>query len=134
MSVVGCSGEEFASILKALGFRRERRKVEPATDQDAVSVSQAEVAGEQQAAAVQPEAELFDEIWRPAKRKEMHHAKGAGHKPKHQHRGRAATSKREHGRPAAHAKPERTKSVEHSPFAALAVLKGRLTVRQPEGS
>jgi len=26
MSVVGCSGEDFASILKALGFRRERRK------------------------------------------------------------------------------------------------------------
>ena len=27
MSVVGCSGEDFASILKALGFRRERRKL-----------------------------------------------------------------------------------------------------------
>ncbi len=30
MSVVGCSGEEFCSILKALGFRRERRKLAPA--------------------------------------------------------------------------------------------------------
>ena len=29
MSVVGCSGEDFASILQALGFRRERRKVAP---------------------------------------------------------------------------------------------------------
>ena len=29
MSMVGCSGEEFASILKALGFRRERRKLVP---------------------------------------------------------------------------------------------------------
>ena len=29
MSVVGCSGEEFASILKSLGFRRERRRPEP---------------------------------------------------------------------------------------------------------
>ena len=134
MSVVGCSGEEFASILKALGFRRERRKIEPATDQAAVLVSQAEVAGEHQAAPAQPEAELFDEIWRPTKRKEMHHAKGTGHKRKRQHHERAATSKREHRRHAAHAKPERTKSVEHSPFAALAVLKGRLTVRQPEGS
>jgi ATP-dependent RNA helicase SUPV3L1/SUV3 len=134
MSVVGCSGEEFASILKALGFRRERRKIEPATDQAAVSVSQAEVAGEHQAAPAQSEAELFDEIWRPAKRKEMHHAKGTGHKRKRQHHERAATSKREHRRPAAHAKPERIKSGEHSPFAALAVLKGRLTVRQPEGS
>jgi ATP-dependent RNA helicase SUPV3L1/SUV3 len=134
MSVVGCSGEEFASILKALGFRRKRRKIEPATDQAAVLVSQAEVAGEHQAAPAQPEAELFDEIWRPAKRKEMRHAEGTGHQRKRQHHERAATSKREHRRPAAHAKPERTKSVEHSPFAALAVLKGRLTVRQPEGS
>ena len=30
MSVVGCSGEEFCSILKALGFRLERRKLAPA--------------------------------------------------------------------------------------------------------
>ena len=30
MSVVGCSGEDFASILKALGFRRERQTLEPA--------------------------------------------------------------------------------------------------------
>ena len=29
MCVVGCSGEDFASILKALGFRRERRKLAP---------------------------------------------------------------------------------------------------------
>ncbi|HUW73371.1 MAG TPA: helicase-related protein [Methyloceanibacter sp.] len=28
MSMVGCSGEEFASILRALGFRLERRKLE----------------------------------------------------------------------------------------------------------
>src|SRR5262249_13682501 len=30
MSVVGCSGEEFGSILRALGVRRERRRSEPA--------------------------------------------------------------------------------------------------------
>jgi hypothetical protein len=55
-------------------------------------------------------------------------------KPKTQHRERAGKAKREQRRPAAQAKLERTKSVEHSPFAALAALKGRLTVRQPEGS
>ncbi len=32
MSVVGCSGEEFASILKALGFRLERRRLAAAPD------------------------------------------------------------------------------------------------------
>src|SRR5262249_7130299 len=133
MSVVGCSGEEFASILKALGFRRERRKIEPAPVKAAVLVSKLEATGEQLAVVAPPQIELFDEIWRPAKRKEMHHAKGAGHKPKRRHRGPAGGGKRDQRRPA-HAKSERTKSVEHSPFAALAVLKGRLTGRQPEGS
>ena len=48
MSVVGCSGEEFASILKALGFRRERRQLRlrpvlaEARGRDAVAGRQAE--------------------------------------------------------------------------------------------
>ena len=37
MSVVGCSGEEFASILKALGFRLERRRLAPAVRDAAAS-------------------------------------------------------------------------------------------------
>src|SRR6185437_11591153 len=36
MSVVGCSGEEFCSILKALGFRRERRKLAPVAGAEAL--------------------------------------------------------------------------------------------------
>ena len=131
MSVVGCSGEEFASILKALGFRIERRKIVSAPDPAAISIP---ASGEQAAKAAEPPIELFDEIWRPGKRKEMHRVKGPARKPQRQHSERAAASKRERRRPASHAKPERTKSVEHSPFAALAALKGRLTVRQPEGS
>jgi ATP-dependent RNA helicase SUPV3L1/SUV3 len=134
MSVVGCSGEEFASILKALGFRRERGKVVPAPDPAAISVPEAEASGERAAEAAEPPTALFDEIWRPGKRKEMHRVKGAARKPQRQHRERAAANKREQRRPASHTKPERSKSVEHSPFAALAALKGRLTVRQPEGS
>jgi len=129
MSVVGCSGEEFASILKALGFRRERHKIVPASVPAAISLPEAEASGGQAAEAADPAIERFDEVWRPGKRKEMHRVKGAARKPQRQHRERAAVSKPEQRRPASHAKPERSKSVEHSPFAALAALKDRLTVR-----
>jgi ATP-dependent RNA helicase SUPV3L1/SUV3 len=135
MSVVGCSGEEFASILKALGFRRERRKIAPAAPSAAtISAPEGQASGEQAAEAVESPIELFDEVWRPGKRRDMAHTKRAAHKLKRQPRERGGAAKREQRRPAARGKPERTKPVEHSPFAALAVLKGRLTVRQPEGS
>jgi hypothetical protein len=106
----------------------------PASVPAAISLPEAEASGGQAAEAADPAIERFDEVWRPGKRKEMHRVKGATRKPQRQHRERAAVSKREQRRPASHAKPERSKSVEHSPFAALAALKGRFTVRQPEGS
>jgi ATP-dependent RNA helicase SUPV3L1/SUV3 len=129
MSVVGCSGEEFASILKALGFRRERRSLAaaPAAElQTAGDLPAGEAPGEQ--------GEVFDEIWRPAKRRDARHAdKHAGRKPRHEARARG--SKRERQKPPAHqARTERTRSVEHSPFAALEALRGRLAARQPEKS
>ena len=134
MSVVGCSGEEFASILKALGFRRERRKLAAAPDAppSAISVPEGETPDGQAPDALPRPVEQFDEVWRPGKRKEARHAKRALHKPQRQDRDRTRAAKRERHRPAAQARPERTKSVEHSPFAALEVLKGRLAARQPE--
>ncbi len=123
MSVVGCSGEEFASILKALGFRLERRQFAPS--------SGAEPQAPDQAAEAQTEA--FDEVWRPGKRKEARHDKRASHKPRREERARAPRHERQ--RPSAHqAKQERKTAVEHSPFAALEALRGRLATRQPEGS
>jgi ATP-dependent RNA helicase SUPV3L1/SUV3 len=90
MSMVGCSGDEFASILRALGFRLDRRKLEggngltePAEAMPATSEpAPAETAPEETVAAVSPEATAqpegaaaepaFDEIWRPGKRRETH--------------------------------------------------------------
>jgi len=123
MSVVGCSGEEFASILKALGFRLERRQFAPS--------SGAEPQAPDQAAEAQTEA--FDEVWRPGKRREARHDKRASHKPRREERARAPRHERQ--RPLAHqAEQERKTAVEHSPFAALEALRGRLATRQPEGS
>ncbi|HUU65948.1 MAG TPA: helicase-related protein [Methyloceanibacter sp.] len=108
MSMVGCSGDEFASILRALGFRLERRPVEnagaePAAPAVAVegqspqdqAVSTEAVPPDQEATAAEtPEPEAtaakaapepaFDEIWRPGKRKEPQRApRNAANAPRH---------------------------------------------------
>ena len=122
MSVVGCSGEEFASILKALGFRRERRRLDAGNGHDA-SPPEAEAT---------PAEPVFDEIWRPGKGK-------TARRPAH-------ADKRKPVRPA-HAKPHQTRPKpqpakrerpavnEHSPFAALKELRDSLIARgRSEGS
>ena len=97
MSMVGCSGEEFASILRGLGFRLERRKIdapgEPkaqaAASDDAAATQGADVAPAEAtaepegASAAQEELEpepVFDEIWRPSKRRHQQprHPRGRG--------------------------------------------------------
>ena len=122
MSVVGCSGEEFASILKALGFRRERRPLAPA---EAVEVEAPDAASGAEAIAI-------DEIWRPGRRRAALKDKGWGHKPQRPQRAKGPKRERPQRQPP-RVEAER-KRVEHSPFAALAVLKGRLATRQPEGN
>ena len=77
MSIVGCSGDEFASILRGLGFRLERRKIVTTPKQQPLSTSTA--AGTSDAGAQDdadgrhmPAEESdpgFDEIWRPVKRR-----------------------------------------------------------------
>ena len=119
MSVVGCSGEEFASILKSLGFRRERRRPEPG---EAAS-------GEANAA----EAIAIDEIWRPGKKRGPHQDKVEDRKSRQKMR--ANTPRREPPqRPPRRAEAAERKKLEDSPFAALAALKGRLSARQQQGS
>jgi ATP-dependent RNA helicase SUPV3L1/SUV3 len=126
MSLVGCSGEEFASILKSLGFRRERRPLAPVQE-----------AGSQAPdTAADAEAIAIDEIWRPgSKRRAARQEKVEGRKPRRPQRAKAPRRERPERpsqRPTQRAEAER--KLEHSPFAALAALKGRLTARLPEGS
>jgi ATP-dependent RNA helicase SUPV3L1/SUV3 len=117
MSVVGCSGEEFASILRSFGFKLERRKV--STEIEAAEVDTA------------PAPQAFEEVWRPSRRKEQ------SARPM-RHRGRPATGKTERDgrkRPPPQPTPrqkERPVSTEHSPFAALADLKRSLATRRPD--
>ncbi|MGV1013759.1 MAG: helicase-related protein [Methyloceanibacter sp.] len=128
MSVVGCSGEDFASILRALGFRRERRKLDGGNDAEA----RADVAALDQALA---EAAPVDEIWRPGKPKEPRAARPAGRAgTKPQRQGRPGNAKRQQPQGAVQAKREQTRAIEHSPFAALKELRDVLVAKsRPEG-
>jgi ATP-dependent RNA helicase SUPV3L1/SUV3 len=134
MSMVGCSGEEFASILKALGFRRERRKRTPeqSTAEAAAVAPEGEMAKTEVGEVAPPATEEFEEIWRPGKRKDARHAKRASDQPKREPR--AQTGKRERHRPQVQPKRERPVPVEHSPFAALKELRQTLVARRQERS
>ena len=133
MSVVGCSGEDFASILKALGFRRERRKREPAEETGATEASPNGNGAPESEPASPPEV-AFDEIWRPAKRKEPHQsrpAEGKGKSRRREHQ--AQTPRQREPRPRLERK-ERPGARDSSPFAVLAELRRNLAARRPEGS
>jgi ATP-dependent RNA helicase SUPV3L1/SUV3 len=131
MSVVGCSGKEFVSILQALGFTRERRqrpsspRAEPSS---AIGSCEAAAPGEAPAA----DAEV-DEIWRPGRRKSAQR-RGASHPKAATHRERRLStgSRRPKPEPRREA-TERPRPVETSPFAVLAELRRDLAARRPEG-
>jgi len=155
MSMVGCSGDEFTSILRTLGFRLERRKLEggngatPPAQPAKASEDNAKREGAAEAEETVTAEPTFDEIWRPGRRKEVHrtprvrgakgpkqmdaspkrqqrHGKGQGGQGKGQGRGRDRGQER--GRDRQHqAKPERV--LEHSPFAALKELRDSLAAR-----
>ena len=132
MSVVGCSGEEFASILKALGFRRERRRLDGG--QRSSHERRARAEGET-ARAAEP---AFDEIWRPGKRKNARRPPmpPSGKEQAGRRRRRAASRKRQRER-----RPQASRSAQGapthrrglSPFAVLADVTRPLAARRPEG-
>jgi ATP-dependent RNA helicase SUPV3L1/SUV3 len=72
MSLVGCSGEEFSSILKSLGFSAQRRKIEPSN----------RLPGQPQTALSEPAAETAEAEAPDAKRpppKPKREADATGH-------------------------------------------------------
>lgn len=132
MSVVGCSGEDFASILHALGFRRERRKL-------AVPTAATTSAGEEtnaKADAAEP-VEAFDEIWRPSRRRAETRRPDAQQARRKEGRERERKKGPRHQSPPPPraeiaAKRRETKRQADSPFAVLADLRRTLAARSPE--
>jgi ATP-dependent RNA helicase SUPV3L1/SUV3 len=145
MSMVGCSGEEFASILRALGFRLERRKLEGGNGASEPAAPAPEATEPQATNEVEPAEPAFEEIWRPGKRKEPHRAPRAVAKPSRKERAKGVQRKRRRGQDQdqsqgrdqqRQAKRERgSAALEHSPFAALKELRATLVARRrPEQS
>jgi ATP-dependent RNA helicase SUPV3L1/SUV3 len=138
MSVVGCSGEDFASILTALGFRRSRQKLAvgaaapEATAADAAAQDPAPAAPDESVPDESAPAVTYDEIWRPAKRRNARHeSKGHGNaKTRH---GRKSARPPRQGEPVERTHKERPSPPEHSPFAALKELRQSLIARRQDG-
>ena len=134
MSVVGCSGDDFASILKALGFWRERRQVAEAAP--AVEMAEAPT-GSADADAMPGTAEpALEEIWRPGKRKDARkpHTDQARPKPQPRRERHAQAPRQHEKRPARIERKERPRAPDSSPFAVLAELRRSLAARRPEGN
>ncbi len=134
MSIVGCSGEEFAAVLKELGFRSERKPLYQSTG-DAVDVSEDNKNADVQADAPTGEAPIeppVDVIWRPRRK---HHAdarargkgktKHAGGGPRKNKGANASPGRKKPG-----VKPKPSPKIDpDSPFAALKDLKRDLQAR-----
>jgi ATP-dependent RNA helicase SUPV3L1/SUV3 len=137
MSVVGCSGEDFASILKALGFRCERRKLTEKVASTAAATDATDGAVSAEANAVQAATEpSFEEIWRPGKRKDVrkaHDTQARPKPPRRRERQPQAPRQRE-PRPSRIERKERPRAPDSSPFAVLAELRRNLAARRPEGN
>ena len=147
MSLVGCSGDDFSSILKGLGYRLERRpvKAEPKPDETEAPKEEnsesAELAApkEENAESAEGAEEVpaFLEIWWPGGKRQGSR-QGGRQKPdqRRQKSGRPhqKNQKRQGGKfgRAANnntkpAKKEREKAIDKdSPFAALGALKAEL--------
>jgi ATP-dependent RNA helicase SUPV3L1/SUV3 len=134
MSVVGCSGEDFASILRALGFRRDRRKLEP-TDISAIEIAADGSDATAQTNEPAPPPDIaFDEVWRPGKRNEGRKPQSREAKGKPRRRERQAQAPRQREQRPSLERKERPRPSDTSPFAVLAELRRNLAARRPEGS
>jgi ATP-dependent RNA helicase SUPV3L1/SUV3 len=152
MSLVGCSGDEFAGVLRSLGFRMDKRKkpepiVAAKTEEAPASVEQAEAEQPEadQANAESPQEETpaapatepeMIEVWWPkdtgpfrqkAERKKPEAAKSSG-KPRQDHKkhGKAGSRQKPDHRKPRPPRPEKPIDKD-SPFAVLGALKAELS-------
>jgi ATP-dependent RNA helicase SUPV3L1/SUV3 len=133
MSVVGCSGEEFASIVKALGFRCERRKLAAeATPSDAMPMQPEPESSNVLERSAPPEQPEYEEIWYP-RRRNLHHRRSARKETRRRPAdARSAAPAKDHAKPHTKSSRERRGALENSPFAVLAELRRNLAPRRPE--
>lgn len=137
MSIVGCSGEDFASVLRALGFRMERRPVPPPTAQRPSSAGEA-AEEHKRALAPSPAGEapagepVMEEIWRPRRKRGEPGKRPAMAKRSKSRKTLSRSPGPRPSKPARPHKPAEERVDPDSPFAALAELKSKLAARAGE--
>ena len=134
MSIVGCSGEEFASVLKELGFRSERKPIQQSADDAAGASEDGKNADGQvdEPAGEAPAEPTVDVVWRPRRKRHIEARARGKRKAKHSDSGpsklkgaNASTRKQK-----ARVKPKAGPKIDpDSPFAALKDLKRDLQAR-----
>ncbi|MEM8645255.1 MAG: helicase-related protein [Pseudomonadota bacterium] len=150
MSLVGCSGEDFSSILKGLGYRLERRPVKSEPKQEEAEPSKDESVASEEAAEPKEAAEITEaadsaeeaspamlEIWWPGGKRQGSR-QGGRQKPDQRRQKSGRPHQRNQKKPGGkfgraannNTKPprkERQKEPDKdSPFAALGALKAEL--------
>ncbi len=148
MSIIGCSGEDFAAVLQSVGFRCERKPLaredeaaKPAKQEQGAVLATPEGTSDDAAhpETGEQEEQKFDEIWRPdRKRSQQDHRPGRARTAgKKKGRHSASRTRPQHkGGPRAGAGnkvPKKEKAPDpDSPFAALKDLKRDLEGRIKE--
>ena len=124
--------------MKALGFRRERRKLAeteaPAVEATEATNGAAAVDANAAPAASEP---AFEEIWRPGKRKDArrpHDTQARPPKPPRRRERQAQAPRQREPRPPRVERKEHPRAPDSSPFAVLAELRRNLAARRPEGN
>ena len=128
MSVVGCSGEDFASILKALGFRCERRKLAEAeaSTVEATEATDGAVAADANAVQAAPEPAFEDDL-------APQQAQGCTQTPRRSGEAQAAAAARAATASAAPARAEATAHrAQRAPAAARLVALRRACRASPQ--
>ena len=118
-------------------------KAQPAPASEALGQTASDAQTAETGTPAEPAAEVFDEIWRPSKHRdarEQRQGRQREHKPRREQRGKPQRRERPRQEVKAQREAEarrereRKRAIEHSPFAALEALRGRLTARAPDGS
>ncbi len=118
MSYVGCSGEDFAEILLAIGFKCHKRRIK----------AEAEKPGDGEEGAQDEVQDEFVEIWRPAPRAKKPGPYRQRGKPGGQKKTANAPERRNIKKPPR--KRVEKKPDPNSPFAALQALKQRMEAKE----
>ncbi|NRA88658.1 MAG: hypothetical protein HRU28_15010 [Rhizobiales bacterium] len=125
MSLVGCSGDDFSNILTTIGYRMTKIEIEKIDAVAANDSSDVDVDTDADKAEIQ----THDEVWFPAKKRQVAHNHRAGKKKfdaKQQNKRKFTKFDKNKNQSKTVKKSKPTIAPKNSPFAALMALKNKM--------